>query len=502
MTSTQSRDPDDLRKHLAALKAAARLYRRQPDEARGTAQRVAHVLARLGTDSGATGVASAAKQLIEVADDQAQKALKSLITKLDKQIQAISAPRGVVLLVEDDAALVKLFTHTLTQKGWEVAVAGTAEQTEDAIRTQKVSVIVLDLVLPDADGRNLLLRLKEDTRSASIPVLVASAHDDPHVKAECLALGASDFLKKPVKPKKLLDLITRRAAPLPVAEPVESEPSTRLPDYARLAKALKAATTEKRTLALVGLASSSPGALPPSGPTIEAALERAGAAIAEDLGDRGLVARLGTEELAVLFHDSDTGEACERLERVRGALREASEDGFDIAVGLATIQGDTDLEDVMDQAGRLLYLALRSTGERVLCDARAVPLPTVKILLAEDDALTAKLLIYRLAREPGFEVTHSPDGLDALAKAEEGTVDLAILDINMPGIDGFDLLSRLREMPRYADLPVAMLTALGSERDVVRGLELGANDYIVKPFSPTEVIARVRRLLRRSSRVR
>jgi len=502
MTITQSRDSDDLRKHLAALKAAARLYRRQPDEARGTARRVAHALARQGGESGSPGITSAAHQLIESPDDQARDTLKNLIAQLDEQIQAISAPRGVVLLVEDDAALVKLFSHTLTQKGWEVAVAGTAEQAEAITRTQDVSVIVLDLVLPDADGRNLLLRFKEDRRSAAIPVLVASAHDDPHVQAECLALGASDFLKKPVKPKKLLELITRRAATPLVTEPATSESSTPLADYGVLSEAFQATTEENRTLALVGVASSSAEPSLPSGTAIVDALEQAGAAIAGDLGDGGLVARFGVEELVVLFRDADTGEACQRLERVRTLLSKATEGVLNIAAGLTAIEANTELEDAMDQAGRLLYLALRSTGERVLCDATAVPLPTVKILLAEDDALTAKLLVYRLTREPGFEVTHCPDGLDALAKAQEESIDLAILDINMPGIDGFDLLSRLREMPRHTDLPITMLTALGSEQDIVRGLELGANDYIVKPFSPTEVIARVRRLLGRSSRAR
>jgi len=269
-----------------------------------------------------------------------------------------------------------------------------------------------------------------------------------------------------------------------------------------LTEAFQATTEENRTLALIGIAPSSAEASLPSGSTIADTLKQAGVAIAEDLGDRGLVARFGAEELVVLFRDADTGEACQRLERVRILLSEATDGALTIAAGLAAIEGDTKLEDAMDQAGRLLYLALRSTGERVLCDAKAVPLPVVKILLAEDDSLTAKLLIYRLTREPGFEVTHCPDGLDALAKAQEESIDIAILDINMPGMDGFDLLSRLRQMPRYADLPIAMLTALGSERDVVRGLELGANDYIVKPFSPTEVIARVRRLLGRSSRAR
>ena len=72
-----------------------------------------------------------------------------------------------------------------------------------------------------------------------------------------------------------------------------------------------------------------------------------------------------------------------------------------------------------------------------------------------------------------------------------------ILDVKMPGLDGFEVLERLRKSPRYANIPIIMLTSMGQEADVVRGFRLGADDYILKPFSPTELSARVRRLLRR-----
>jgi len=486
----------DLRKHLAALKAAERLYAKEPGEAQGTTRRLASALARLPGGS----LGSAARAVAAAPDDHVKAALDALIAALEQEIELVSAPRGVVLLVEDDASLIKLFSHTLTQRGWKVAVAGTAEQAEAIARTQNLSVIVLDLVLPDADGRNLLLRLKQDPHTRSVPILVASAHDDSHVQAECLALGASDFLKKPVNPRKLLDLITRRAVVAPAAD--SSGPdrgaAIQLADVAQLRAAFGAATRTQRTLAMIGVASSQPGTAPPAGATITQAVGRIGAAIAEATGGQGIVARVGVEELAALFLDCSTDAATRRLEAVRDSMTQSIGSELDLAAGITPIAAGMDLDEAMDKAGRLLYLAIKSAGTRILSDSAAVPLPTVKILLAEDDELTAKLLVYRLTREPGFDVTHSSDGLDALAVAENEQIDLAILDINMPGIDGFDLLSRLREIPRYADLPVAMLTALGSERDVVRGLELGANDYIVKPFSPTEVIARVRRLLRRS----
>jgi DNA-binding response OmpR family regulator len=120
---------------------------------------------------------------------------------------------------------------------------------------------------------------------------------------------------------------------------------------------------------------------------------------------------------------------------------------------------------------------------------------TTRILVAEDDTVTSNLIVYRLSREPGFEVQHYPDGLDALAALKEQSFDLAVLDVQMPGLDGFGVLSQMREDPNLAAIPVIMLTSLGGEEDIVRGLEIGANDYMVKPFSPAELIARVRRLL-------
>jgi len=120
-----------------------------------------------------------------------------------------------------------------------------------------------------------------------------------------------------------------------------------------------------------------------------------------------------------------------------------------------------------------------------------------KVLLAEDDPVTARLVIHRLSREPGTTVLHAPDGGAAAAIAEREDLTAAILDIRLPVLDGLTLLSRIRKDPRHAKLPVVLLTSLGGEADIVRGFELGADDYIVKPFSPQELVARLQRLIAR-----
>lgn len=117
------------------------------------------------------------------------------------------------------------------------------------------------------------------------------------------------------------------------------------------------------------------------------------------------------------------------------------------------------------------------------------------VFLVEDDELIASVVKHRLERE-GFTVVHYADGAEAAAAAPGLEPVIAILDVKLPGMDGFELLGLLRTMEGWAQVPVIILTALGDEKDLVRGFALGANDYILKPFSPPELVARVRRLAR------
>jgi len=117
----------------------------------------------------------------------------------------------------------------------------------------------------------------------------------------------------------------------------------------------------------------------------------------------------------------------------------------------------------------------------------------MRIVVAEDDAAIRELLVHHLTRE-GFRCTETSDGPSTLRAIRAGT-DLLLLDVGLPMVDGFDILRTLRREGRA--LPVVMVTARGDEVDRVIGLELGADDYVSKPFSPRELVARVRALARR-----
>ena len=123
-------------------------------------------------------------------------------------------------------------------------------------------------------------------------------------------------------------------------------------------------------------------------------------------------------------------------------------------------------------------------------------MPKERILVIEDHADTRSLLEYHLAAA-GFEVRASSDGFAGLDLAAAFRPDLVLLDVMLPGLDGFEVLRRLRKARASAATPVILLTAKGEELDRVVGLELGADDYVVKPFSPRELVLRINAVLRR-----
>jgi PleD family two-component response regulator len=135
------------------------------------------------------------------------------------------------------------------------------------------------------------------------------------------------------------------------------------------------------------------------------------------------------------------------------------------------------------QAGRLLA---GETGP----PKRQIP----KVLLVDDDPTTRNIISHFLRREE-FIVEKAADGNDGLAKAKNGRPDLLIIDAVVPGLSGFELLTLLKKDPATAAIPVLMLSALGEEDVIVKGLEEGA-DYIVKPFSPQILVAKIKKILR------
>jgi DNA-binding response OmpR family regulator len=120
-----------------------------------------------------------------------------------------------------------------------------------------------------------------------------------------------------------------------------------------------------------------------------------------------------------------------------------------------------------------------------------------KLLLIEDDSRLAKMVADYLSQE-GFECMHAGDGQTGLARVQEGPIDLVVLDLMLPDMDGLQVCQRIRGLHGHvSQVPILMLTAKGDPMDRIIGLELGADDYLPKPFEPRELLARIKAILRR-----
>jgi len=125
-------------------------------------------------------------------------------------------------------------------------------------------------------------------------------------------------------------------------------------------------------------------------------------------------------------------------------------------------------------------------------------MPKSKILVVDDEEDILELVRYNLVKE-GYEVDCVTSGEDALKRAKTGHPDLLVLDLMLPGVDGFEVCKQLKRNDETAQIPILMLTAKGEDADIVAGLELGADDYLTKPFSPKVLVARIRAILRRGA---
>lgn len=116
------------------------------------------------------------------------------------------------------------------------------------------------------------------------------------------------------------------------------------------------------------------------------------------------------------------------------------------------------------------------------------------VIIAEDDKTIARLIIFKLEKE-GFKIIHFSDGEGVVEKVVEVLPDVVILDVMMPIKDGISILKEIKGNPKTASVPVIILSARGQEKDVVKAMEIGASDYISKPFSPSELMVRVKRVI-------
>ncbi len=223
----------------------------------------------------------------------------------------------------------------------------------------------------------------------------------------------------------------------------------------------------------------------------------------EAIPEEVALARVGGGDYALLTPGADLAAITQTATHALGVVKGLGGDTLGeesgeltATIGVVAAEPGTPLEESLELAQRHLFHARAAEGDHVVSVDGGSGGGGTRVLVAEDDEISATILVHRLEKE-GLDVVRFKDGQQALDAALADRPDLVVLDVKMPGLDGFEVLERLRKNPSFANTPVIMLTSMGQEADVVRGFRLGADDYILKPFSPIELSARVRRLLRR-----
>lgn len=415
---------------------------------------------------------------------------------------------STILVVEDDREIQYLLETVLGGGGRTVLTAHTGEEARQLLQENPPDLVILDLILPDLDGRRLLAEIRRNTSIADVPVVCISSRHSMEVRSECFALGADHFQEKPFDPEEVLRDVTVRLQRVRAKERQE-----RHDDVTGLLN--RAGFHHEADEALEGGDGHALLVLELDGfqtlhdkfgwGTAERITYEVARGLESAAPEGSVLGRLAGAEIAVLLPHVEGAHAPEEGERLLDAIRELPVEDptgetfrLTASAGLAELTEGKTLDEALEEAVARVFAAREAGGNRLVDADSALEGPEehIRILVAEDDDITAKILSHRLGRE-GFEVQRFDNGQAAYEAALELNPAIVILDVKMPGMDGFEVLERLRKTPAYARVPIIMLTSMGSEADVVRGFDLGADDYMLKPFSPSELLARVRRLMSR-----
>ena len=499
-----------LNSRAEVLTAAVDPLTRGDAEVTAAVRRIAHSLRGSGATYGYPDISDLAAAVEDGEVGDLPTRLKRLLARVKEVASEECLESASILLVEDDPDLARSVVSELTESDCEISIATTVQEAELMLQTRQFSLIILDLLLPDGDGRNLLVRLRQVPNTAATPVFVLTARCGTFTKTECLTLGAEQFFEKPIQDGMLAAAVSaqlRRSSELKAES--RADHLTGLPNRAAFANAFDKAVAYSSAAGIplcVGILDFDHFKLvndTHGHAAGDEVLRRSAAVLRLTLRQSDVAARWGGEEFVMLLPGTSLKGGVAGVEKALMKVREQDFIGaggatftVSFSAGVIEISAGMTCDQAVGLADRYLYRAKAAGRNCVWSPLKPDQSVIPRALLVEDDPPTAAL-VAELLRSEGLDVVHVSDGNAAVEAATRMGFTIAILDVGLPGCDGFDLLSSLRAKRITARTPVVMLTAMGKEDSVVRGFDLGADDYITKPFEPSVLRARVRRLLGR-----
>lgn len=422
------------------------------------------------------------------------------------------ADLGTILLIDDDLIVLKLLEHAFAMEGYTVHVCDQPLLALDFIAASKPDVILLDIVMPNCNGYEILYKIKSNPEYADICVVFLSGMDDTEDKIRGMKAGIDDYITKPFDVREVVlrvEMILRRANKF--REKLLKDSLTGAysryyfnerirDDFERFKRNQTVFSIAMIDLDFFKRINDSYGHR--AGDFVLTAFV---AFANEKLRESDCVCRYGGEEFVFLLPDTDEEQAFLAVDRVRKEFcrRPISfgEETFYISfsAGIKQISAQmTTVSQLIGMADEALYFAKSEGRNRVVgySQMSGENRRQKTLLLVDDENTVLKLLSERLS-EAGYKIVTACDGQEALSLAAEVYPDGIILDRILPGMDGLEICRQLKENVLTHLIKIIILSQKKKEEDIIAGLQCGADDYVVKPFSLGELEARIFRVLNR-----
>lgn len=389
------------------------------------------------------------------------------ISIIEQQISSLPKPdfTNKVLVVEDDYATSKLLSNYLHKWGYEPTIVNSAEQTIKVIQKEQFLAILMDIVLPDANGLELLQKIREISSAKSTPVIVCSVEAE---QQKAFLMGAVEYFVKPINYKYLIEVLTnyrlRKDSNILLVD--DDIPSLNLLKEAVERNGFKAIAFSDSTRVLDSIQN------------IHLDLAIIDLDMPEIDGIE-LIEKLKSFELfknlpIIIYTGKENFE--EDIKRIDGLFENLLR------------KNSTSIEDLQQSINQMINRYEEPSSQEEVKEKK----DTVKILLVEDYK-HSQIIVTRLLKKNDFDsIVVVENGQEALDAVKQQHYDLILMDMQMPVMNGFEATRKIRELNEYKDTPIVALTAFAMKGDREKCLDAGATDYIPKPIDSHEFIQKVK----------
>lgn len=432
-----------------------------------------------------------------------------------EKTQSRLQPNGRLLMVDDDNVFRSYLVERLRSKGYEVEGAANMAMAKKMLHEQSFDLITLDLLMQPESGYEMFHFLKEDPTLKWIPLIVLSGRDDIEDKVRCLLIGADDYVVKPFQFDELEARIYRLLMRSQLLEQMAFRDALTgvynrryfdLQMHFEIQRAQR--NQQNMVIAFIDIDRFKKINDTYGHQMGDLVLQAFGDIMQKNLRSMDLLARYGGEEFIIFFPDTDENEAVSIVIRILRELRrfpiiqkEGRELYLTFSAGVSGWIPNLSTQEWIQLADDAVYQAKKMGRNRVvLSEGNLLAIQDnlealkKKVLIADDDEMIRSILRSSLNTLP-VEICEAEDGEEAIQIIKTEKIDLCILDGVMPKLHGFDVLKWVKSHPSYKQTKIMMLSGLKTEEDVVKGLRLGSDDYLSKPFSLPELEIRVKRLL-------